>query len=91
MAAIRWPPRHKTRHIVGQPRHIKAPVLHPHVDIVRPGLRIFLTLFKGQYVPRVRSRVINRLILPQQFNRPINSLRADSRSANKSFEDNTVN
>ena len=62
-------------HVLGQPGHVEGAVLHADIDVVGPGAGILATLRVGQHVAGVRAVVVDRLVLRQQFDGPVDASR----------------
>ena len=58
--------------IFGKAGHVESAVLHADIHVVGPGAGIDAALRMGQHVTAVRTVVVNRLILFQQFDGAIN-------------------
>src|SRR6185295_14209844 len=56
-----------TVHIVGKAGHVEAAVLHDDIHVVGPGAGIDAALRMGQQMAAMRTIIIDRLILLQQF------------------------
>src|SRR5882724_12575776 len=54
-------------HIFGKAGHVEAAVLHADIHVVGPGASIDAALRVGQHMAAVRTVIIDRLILLQQF------------------------
>src|SRR5712691_12541533 len=54
-------------HVPGKAGHVEAAVLHADIHVVGPGSSIDATLRMGQHVAAMRTVIIDRLILLQQF------------------------
>jgi hypothetical protein len=67
----------ETAHVFGEARHVERPMLHPDIDVVRPGVRVFTSLGIGQRVSAVPADVVNRLVLRQQLDGSVDRARHD--------------
>ena len=63
------------RHVFGEPGHVEGAVLHADIDVVGPNLGVFAPLRAGQHMAAVAAGVVDRLILSEQFDRAIDTLR----------------
>src|SRR3989441_4606441 len=61
-------------HVFGKAGHVEAAVLHADIHVVGPGPGIDAALRVGQHMAAVRTVVIDRLIVLQQFDGAIDPL-----------------
>ena len=62
-------------HVFGKTRHVERPMLHADIDVIRPDMRVFAALRIGQHVAAMAAGVVDRLILLQQLDSPVDALR----------------
>lgn len=74
MATLRRTTVAEAPHVLGQAGHVESPVLHPHVDVVRPGMGVLLALLIGEDRAGMPTGVVDRLVPLKQFDRPIDAL-----------------
>ncbi len=67
------PGRDEPGEIGGQPGHVEGAVLHPDIDVVGPGVRVFASLRLGQDMPGMGADIVDRLVLRQQLDRPVDA------------------
>jgi hypothetical protein len=61
------------RHVFGEPAHVEGAVFHADIDVVGPGVRVLAALCASQDVPTVAAGVIDRLVLRQKLDCPIDT------------------
>ena len=71
MSAVGGAAVYQTAHVLGQTRDVEGAVLHPHVDVVGPGVRVEQTLGVGQHVTGVSTGVVDLLPLFEQLDGPV--------------------
>ncbi len=62
------------RHVFGKPGHVESAMLHADIDIIGPGQGILSPLRARQHMAAMAADVINRLILRQQLDCPVDAL-----------------
>src|SRR3984893_8124838 len=61
-------------HVLGKARHVERAVLHADIHVVGPGSSIDAALRMAQHMTAMRTVIIDRLILLQQFDATIDPL-----------------
>ncbi len=64
-------------HVLGEPGHVERAVLHADIHVIGPGRCIDAPLRTAQHVSAMRTVVVDRLILPQQFDATTDPLSHD--------------
>ena len=67
MAGARGAGVDQAAHVVGETGHVERAVLHADIHVVGPGAGIFAALRVSQHVTGMRTVVVDRLTLRQQF------------------------
>ena len=79
MAGARRAAIDQAAQILGEAGHVERTVLHADIHVVGPGAGILAALRMGQHVTGMRTVVVDRLALCQQFDRPVDAVgHADS-------------
>ena len=67
----------QARHVFGEPGHVERAMLHPDIDVIGPGVGVVAPLRAGQHMPAMAADVVDRLVLRQQLDRPVDPLSHD--------------
>src|SRR5260370_28939464 len=59
--------------IFGKPGHVEGAVLHPDIDVIGPGAGVLAALGATQDMAGMGAEVIDRLVLRQELDRPVDA------------------